>query len=84
MGVYIPLGVVTLIFGGALIGFFKKMQRGFGPYNTSVLLLLLVLFIASLAFVDGKIEWPSVSGLLLAVAGFAGGLVSKPADPAKQ
>jgi len=83
MGTCGPLVVVALIFGGALIGFFLKMQRGFGPYNTSVLLLLLVLFITSLAFVTGNIEWPSVSGLLLAVAGFAGGLVSKPADPTK-
>jgi hypothetical protein len=71
------------IFAVALGIFYLRMQRGFGPYNTSVFLLLLVLFVTSIAFITGKIEWPSVSGLLLAIAGFAGGLVSKPADPTK-
>jgi hypothetical protein len=80
---WMPLAAVVVVFSGVLYLIWKKMENGFGPYNTSVVLLFLILFVTAVAFATGKIEWPNVSGLLLAVAGFAGGLVSKPADPKK-
>jgi hypothetical protein len=49
---------------------------GFGRYSTSVLILTLVLFVAAMAFVLGKVEWAPLANLLFAVAGFAGGLVT--------
>lgn len=72
---------VTIIFGGALVIIWQKMKGGFGPFNTSIILLFLVLFITAIAFVIGRIEWPNVSGLLLAIAGFAGGLFSTSVKP---
>lgn len=80
MGWNAPLVVVSLIFAGSLVGFFFTKTAGWGPYTTSILLLVLVLFIAAIAFAMGNIEWPSMSNLLLAIAGFAGGLVSKKTD----
>jgi len=73
---------IVLIFGATLYLISKKMMNGFGPFNTSIVLLYLVLFITAVAFVLGKVEWPNVSGLLLAIAGFAGGLFSTSAKPA--
>lgn len=67
---------VVLVFGATLCVIWQKMMGGFGPFNTSIILLFLVLFITAIAFVLGKIDWPNVSGLLLAIAGFAGGLFS--------
>ena len=67
---------VVLVFGATLVIIWKKMKDGFGPFNTSIILLFLVLFITAIAFVIGRIDWPNVSGLLLAIAGFAGGLFS--------
>ena len=75
---------VVVIFGATLFIIWNKMKDGFGPFNTSVILLFLVLFITAVAFVVGRIDWPSVSGLLLAIAGFAGGLFSTPSKPSDQ
>lgn len=82
MGMDVWVLVATVIvFGAALAVICRKMQGGFGPFNTSVILLYLVLFITAIAFVLNRAEWPQVSGLLLAIAGFAGGLVSTSAKP---
>ena len=75
MEVYTLMAVVA-IFGITIIGIFRTKTPGFGRYNTSVLVLALVLFVASLAFVLGKVEWQPMSNLLFAIAGFAGGLVT--------
>ncbi len=72
---------VVIVFGAVLTVIWKKMTEGFGPFNTSVILLYLVLFITAVAFVLGRIDWPNVSGLLLAIAGFAGGLFSTASKP---
>jgi hypothetical protein len=71
-----PLIATTLIFAGVLIGFFVTKKAGWGRYTSALLLLVLVLFVAGLAFATGKIDWPGISGLLLAIAGYAAGLVS--------
>jgi hypothetical protein len=73
--------VVAVIFGGALLGFFLTKKSGWGQYTSALLLLLLILFLAGIAFCTGKIDWPNISGLLLAIAGYAAGLVS-PKDAA--
>ena len=76
MTTFAPLTALTLIFGGVLIGFFLTKNKGWGRYTSALLLLLLVLFVAGLAFSMGRIDWPDISGLLLAIAGYAAGLVS--------
>jgi hypothetical protein len=73
---YGPLIAVVIVFGGTLVGFFATKTSGFGKYTTSLLLLILVIFVGSVALATGKIEWPSLANLLFAVAGYAGGLVS--------
>ena len=67
---------VTLVFGGALVGIFCTKTVGFGKYTTSTLILTLVLFVAALAYMSGKVEWAPMANLLFAVAGFAGGLIT--------
>jgi p-aminobenzoyl-glutamate transporter AbgT len=39
-------------------------------------ILALVLFVASLAFILGKVEWQPLANLLFAIASFAGGLIT--------
>lgn len=70
------LGAMVVIFGGSIIGIFLTKTPGFGRYTTCVLILALVLFVASLAFTLGKVEWHPLANLLFAIAGFAGGLIT--------
>ena len=70
------VAAVTVIFGGSLIGIFWTKTPGFGRYTTSVLVLALVLYVASIAFFLGKVEWQPLFNLLFAIAGFAGGLIT--------
>ena len=77
----VPAGIaVVLLFGGSIIGIFKTKTAGFGRYTTSVLVLTLVLFVAALAFVLGRVEWAPLANLLFAIAGFAGGLITAKAS----
>jgi phage-related holin len=40
------------------------------------LLLALVLFVAAMAFLQGKVEWSPMANILFVVVGFAGGLTA--------
>jgi hypothetical protein len=60
----------------AIIGIFRTKTPGFGKYTTSALLLTLILFVAAMALVQGKVEWTPMANILFAVAGFAGGLIA--------
>ena len=73
----VPLGVL-IVFGGTIIGIFRTKTPGFGKYTTSALLLTLILFVAAMAFVHGKVEWTPMANILFAVAGFAGALERAP------
>ena len=64
------LGVV------ALIGFFATKTKGFGKYGTSSLILILVLVTTAILLVGGYIDAQLAGHVLLALAGFAGGLVA--------
>ena len=77
----VPAGIaVVLLFGGSIFGIFKTKTAGFGRYTTSALVLTLVLFVAALAFVLGRVEWAPLANLLFAIAGFAGGLITAKAS----
>jgi hypothetical protein len=71
----VPIGVL-IVFGGTIVGIFRAKSPGFGKYITSALLLTLILFVASMALVQGKVEWTPMANILFAVAGFAGGLIA--------
>jgi hypothetical protein len=71
---YIEWGVLV-VFAGTIGGIFWKQKSGYGRFNTSVLVMTLVLFTASMAFFMGKIETQSFSNILFAVAGYIGGLL---------
>lgn len=66
---------VLAVFAGTIFGIFWKQKEGYGPFNTSVLVLALVLFTASMAFFAGKFDTQSFSNILFAVAGYIGGLL---------
>ena len=71
----VPIGVL-IVFGGTIVGIFRTKAPGFGKYTTSALLLTLILFVAAMALVQGKVEWTPMANILFAVAGFAGGLIA--------
>ena len=71
----VPIVIVALLSGGALCGFFTTKTRGFGRYNTSILVIILALSFGSIALIAGLIREQAFSNLLMAIVGFAGGLV---------
>jgi uncharacterized protein YebE (UPF0316 family) len=73
---FIMVCAVVAIFGGSVFGIFTTKTEGFGKYTVSALSITLVLFVAALAFVLGKVAWTPLGNLLFAVVGFAGGLVT--------
>ena len=66
---------VAALAGGALFGFFKTKTGGFGRYNTSVLVVILAISFGGLALAAGLIREQAFTSLLMAVVGFAGGMV---------
>ncbi len=68
---------VMVIFAGVIIGIFVTKTEGFGKYTTSVLVLTLVLFVAAMALILGKVEWTPLANILFAMVGFAGGLIAE-------
>ena len=70
---WIPISVLA-VFACSLLGFFITKGSGFGPYNTSTLVLILVLFVAAMAFFTGKLPNGDFSKILFALVGFAAGL----------
>ncbi len=75
LNLYLLIAVI-IVFAGSIFGIFRTKTPGFGKYTTATLVLTLVLFAASVAFLQGKIELQPFSNLLFAVAGYAGGLVT--------
>lgn len=68
VGAVLILGVV------ALVGFFRSKTDGYGTYTTGTLLLILLLTFSALLAVSGALDSRDISSILLAVAGFIGGL----------
>jgi len=65
---------IFVIGAGSLVGFFVTKTEGFGRFTTSVLLIIVVVTIASLLYVGGKLDGNVMANVLFAVFGFAGGL----------
>jgi anaerobic C4-dicarboxylate transporter len=71
--------LVIVVFAIAIWKTFAHMKAGFGPFNTSVVIIILVLFVATTFVLFGKVEWQSVANLIFSIVGFAGGLLAKKA-----
>jgi hypothetical protein len=65
---------ITLLAIVCFAGFFKTKTEGFGRYTTSVLLLMIALFLATLLLVGDRIDAALFGHIAFAVVGFAGGL----------
>ena len=76
MADYYVIGLV-LIYAGVLFGYFYTKRPGFGPFNTSILILILVLMIASIGFLSDKFQSDDLSKILFALIGFAAGLFAR-------
>jgi peptidoglycan/LPS O-acetylase OafA/YrhL len=59
----------------ALIGFFWTKTNGFGKYSTCALVLLVALILSALLFAGGQLDSQLFTNALMAIIGFAGGLV---------
>lgn len=73
--------LITVLDLVILIGFFITKEKGYGRFNTSVLLLLTVTAFVPLLLVLGKIESRDATNLFFAVIGFAGGLFTAKLKP---
>ena len=64
------------LFGAiTLLGFFQTKEKGFGKYNTSILILLTILVLCSLLFASNHLDSQTYANVVMAIIGFAGGLV---------
>lgn len=68
------LVIIALLGGGTLMGVFKKMQRGFGPFNLRVVGIVLVATLTSLLSVLYQDSVNAAMGILGAIAGYLFGL----------
>lgn len=68
------IGSVVIIGLVSLIGYFVTKNKGFGKFNTSTLLMLMVLNFSVLIFLFGKFDIQYLMNLMFAIIGFAGGL----------
>jgi nitrogen fixation-related uncharacterized protein len=72
----IALLIVVFLLGAiALIGFFWTKTDGFGKYNTCTLVLLVALILCALLFAAGRFSADLFANVVMAIIGFAGGLV---------
>lgn len=69
------IAAAIVLGGGALVGYFTTKTVGFGRFNSSILVLILVLSFGLIALVSGFVSGQAYAQLLIAVAGFAGGLM---------
>ncbi len=67
--------IVALLSGGAMLGFFLTKTPGFGRYNTAILAIILALSFGSIGLIAGLIREQAFASLLMAIVGFAGGMV---------
>ena len=70
---WIPISVLA-VFACSLLGFFITKGAGFGPYNTSTLVLILVLFVAAMGFFTRILPEGDFGKILFALIGFSAGL----------
>ena len=69
----------SVIGGGALVGVFRTMKGGFGPFNLRAVAIVLVATMAFLLAMSGEQGGlTSAMGILGAIAGYVFGIKDKP------
>lgn len=58
----------------AMLIFYATKKDGFGSYNTATLIIVLVITMSGLLYFSDKLEQVSMTHILFAIIGFAGGL----------
>lgn len=66
---------LTLFASITMVGIFRTKTPGFGRYSSSLVILLSVVFVASLFLLLDQLTSQIVGNLLFAIAGYAGGLI---------
>ncbi len=61
----------------ALVGFFKTKESGFGPYNTSTLVLLVVVIVSGFLYAADCVSGQVLANIFFVAVGFAGGLFTR-------
>ena len=67
---------VTIIVGMSLWYVFTTKVDGFGPYTTSLPVLLFALYVTALAIIFNKLGSEHIANLLFAAMGYGGGLLT--------
>ena len=65
---------IVIVAGAAFLIFFRGKGDGFGPFNTSILLILTVTTLTALLLVGQHIEGALFGHVVFGILGFAGGL----------
>ncbi|HDZ8845288.1 TPA: hypothetical protein RUW98_000449 [Aeromonas veronii] len=66
--------------GASLFVYHARASGGFGPYNSSTLLLILALTITGVISAVGILDKSTLGNVLMGVIGFAGGIVAGKQD----
>ena len=69
--------LVLAIFLFVLCRFFNDKKKGYGLYTTSTLLMILALMVTLVGLLLGKIDSGDTTNIMLAIVGFAGGLLAR-------
>ena len=78
---WILIGIVASLGAGTLVGVFKTVKGGFGPYNLRAVGIVFIATLATLLAIKDPAAMSAAMGLLGAVAGYLFGL--KPAAKGK-
>ncbi|HWG58447.1 MAG TPA: hypothetical protein VN661_05310 [Candidatus Acidoferrales bacterium] len=74
---------ISIVFGITIIGIFLTKTAGFGKYTSSLIILVLALYVVSLFFGLGKIDATQFMSLIFAAVGFGGGLIANKQNASK-
>ncbi len=76
----IPIITLSVFALGTVIGIFLTKNPGFGRYTSSLLLLMVVLYLAAFFLLLGKVDQTVFINMAFAIAGYAGGLIQGKKD----
>lgn len=71
---------IVILGSASLFIYYKKANLGFGPFNSSTLILILALAITGVFGVAGALDKATLGNVLMGVIGFAGGIFAGKKD----
>lgn len=72
----LALLAVTAVIGASIRYVFTTKIDGFGPYTTSLPILLTALYVTALAIIFNKLGSEHIANLVFAAMGYGGGLLT--------